>query len=340
MNMKNIFVYLLILLLTAYPASAVDLNRWVLNVTLHEDGLVEEVIQAEIMNSGSSPMDGFSIVVPASRVTMIYDFGHTSSFTGMVVEQQAISGKTKIIINFNSSVEPGKTWNGRIGFTAENWAVKKDSNYSIDIPVEAPHAIVSGKDTAISVPADAEIRSQVFLPKAVEVTSVRPPPFRILFQYDRMVPTWSTDKLHIGDTINIEGSFSDVLNKIVETDELSRSLSDRIEEAKARGRDVSEAEAHLANANDYNTNQALASFWKKESTEALQYAGKASEELDKAEKILTSAGETTLTQTPEPAVSKKTPGFETPALISMFVIIYAIFKYFPMMMRIREKSWP
>src|SRR3989304_7617891 len=183
MRLKKIIICVLTLLLVIYPASASEasLNRWVLNVTLHDDGLVDEVIQAEFENTGSLPLAGFSFVIPASKITVIRDFYHTSDSTGEV-EQQTIEGGLKVIINFNNPVEPGKKWNGRVGFTAENWVVKKDSNYSIDIPVSTPQVIISGKSTDVSVAADADIRSQVFLPESIEVISVTPKPFRILFQ--------------------------------------------------------------------------------------------------------------------------------------------------------------
>jgi len=89
MDAKKYLIYFLIILVTAYPASAGDviLDRWVSNVTIHDDGLVEETIQIEIDNQGSSALDGFSFVVTASSVNIIYDFGHTVSFTGQVIEQ-------------------------------------------------------------------------------------------------------------------------------------------------------------------------------------------------------------------------------------------------------------
>lgn len=328
MNAKRFLIYFLILLITAYPASAggVSLNRWVLNVTLHDDGLVDEATQIEIENTGSSPLDGFSFVVPASAVTMVYDFDHTSSFTGQTVEQQAVPGGVKIIINFNRSVETGKKWSGRVGFTAEKWAVKEGSDYSIDIPVRAPQAVVSGKNIEMSVPADADIRSQVFLPKAVEVTSITPKPFRILFQFNHMVPTWTSDKLHLGDTISIKGSFSDVLSKIVETDEKSREINARIKAAKNQGIDVSEAEAHLRNAEDYNTNQALQSYWKKDNTVALQYVGYANDELKLAESSLSVPGKTESPPEETAAEGKKTPGFGAAGMILVLLVSFAVKK--------------
>ncbi len=327
MNAKRFLIYFLILLITASPASAggVSLNRWVLNVTLYDDGLVDEATQIEIENTGSSPLDGFSFVVPASVVTMVYDFDHTSSFTGQTVEQQAVPGGVKIIINFNRSVEAGKKWNGRVGFTAEKWAVKEGSDYSIDIPVKVPQAVVSGKNIEMSVPADADVRSQVFLPKAVEVTSITPKPFRILFQFNRMVPTWTPDKLHAGDTISIKGSFSDVLSKIVETDERSREINARIKAAKNQGIDVSEAEAHLKNAEEYNTNQALQSYWKKDNTLSLQYVGYANDELKLAENSLSAPAKTEVPQE-ETAEGKKTSGFGVAGMILVLLISLAVKK--------------
>jgi len=309
---RKVFICLLIVLLIVSPASAagVSLNRWVLNVTLHDDGLVEELIQAEFDNSGSVPIDGFSFVIPASKIAVIRDFYHTSDSTGEV-EQQTVPGGLRVTVNFNKPVGAGTKWNGRIGFTAENWAVKTDSDYSIDIPFNSPEVISSGKSTEVSVPVDADIRSQVFLPKSVELISVEPPPFRKLFQYGRMVPTWSPEKLHIGDVIRVKGSYSDVLNKIVEADNRSRSLSARIIEAKQQGKDVSAAEGYVANANDYNNNQALAYFWEKKYPEAQEYAGYANDELNKAEDSLAAPAEST----PEPTEAPESPGFMIPALV-------------------------
>lgn len=312
MMLRKVFICFLIVLLAISPASAagVSLNKWVLNVTLHDDGLVDEVIQAEFENGGPSPLEGFSFVVPAAKVVINYDQFISIPATGQVVEQKTVPGGTKITVNFNSSVEAGKKWNGRFGVTAENWAVKQGKDYSINIPVEAPSAIVSKKETAMSLPAEPEIRSQVFLPKSVELMSVEPPPFRKLFQYGRMVPTWSPEKLHVGDVIIIKGSYSDVLNKIVEVDERSRSLSARVKVAKAQGKDVSAAEGYIANANDYNNNQALTYFWEKKYPAAQEYAGYANDELSKAENSLTASPE----RTPEPVETPKSPGFIAPVL--------------------------
>lgn len=95
--MKKFFIYLLALMLTVYPASAgeVTLNRWVLNVIIHDDGLVEEIIQTEIENAASSLLDGFSFVVPAMKITM----PNISSFSpnGQAVELQNVAGETKTL---------------------------------------------------------------------------------------------------------------------------------------------------------------------------------------------------------------------------------------------------
>ncbi len=325
MTKKKFLIYFLIMLVTAYPASAgdVSLNRWVLNVTLHDDGLVEEVIQAEIENAGSSPLDGFSFVVPVSKVTIGNDDIVSIPATGQEVKQQTVPGGVKIDVNFNAPVEAGKKWNGRISLKAENWAVKEGSNYSIDIPVKAPQAIVSGKNIEITIPSDADIRSQVFLPKSVEVISVTPKPFRILFQNDLMVPTWSPDKLHTGDTISIKSTYSSVLNKIVETDEKWRELKSRINSATAQGIDTGEAETHLKNAWDYNTNQALQAYWKKDYTVALEFNGYANDELKLAESSLSAPGKTE-TPAAETAKSNKTPAVGAAGLILILLISFVV----------------
>ncbi|MFA4935652.1 MAG: hypothetical protein WC568_07430 [Candidatus Methanoperedens sp.] len=327
MTANKIFIYFLILIITASPVSAgdVSLNKWVLNVTLQDDGLVEETIQAEIQNSGSLPLEGFSFVVPASKVTISNEDIASIPATGQEVTQQIVQDGVKISINFNTPLEAGKKWNGRISFKVENWAVKEGSNYSIDIPVKAPQAIVAGKNIEMSLPSDSEIRSQVFLPKSVEVTSVTPKPFRILFQYNHMVPTWSPDKLQIGDVIRIKGSFSSILEKIVETDEKSRELTSQIKKAKAQGIDVSEADAHLKNAENYNTNQALQSFWKKDNTVALEYVGYANDELKLAESSLAAPAKTE--SLPEKSEEKKqTPWLGAGGLILILLISFVIIR--------------
>ena len=304
--LKKILVYFLILLLTAYPASAgeVSLTRWVLNVTLDDNGLVEEVIQVEIQNAGSLPLDGITFIVPSSKVTMIYDFSHTFSSYGQTGQQQAVSGGTRVELNFNQSVKPGDKWSGRIGFTAENMAVKEGSDYSLDMLVNAPQAIVSGKNIVLSILPDADIRAQVFLPKSYELISVQPDPFKKLFQYGRMVPTWTPEKLHIGDTIRIKSSYSDVLAKIVDNDEKARKLKADIKNAKDAGKTVQDAENYLTSANE-NNEKAFASFGGKDYSVALQYAGYANDELTRAENSLTDS-----TAKATPKATEKTPGFE------------------------------
>ena len=327
MNTKKIFIYFLILLITAYPVSAgdVSLNRWVLNVTLHDDGLVEETIQAEIENSGSVPLGGFSFVVPASKVTISNEDIVSIPSTGQDVTQQIVQGGVKISVNFNTPVEAGKKWNGRISFKVENWAVKNGQNYSIGIPVKAPQVIIAGNNIDIAVPDEAEIRSQVFLPKSVEVISVlqtpQQKPYKKLLQNNLIVITWFTGNLHVGDVIKIEGSYSDSLNKIILTGERMNTISVRIAEAKKKGMDVLESEAHIKNASDY-LNQAEISFWKKENTVVLEYTGYANDELKLAENSLAAPAKTE-TNTGE---SKQTPLPGADGLILMLLVSFVIIR--------------
>lgn len=327
MMAKKELVYFLILLLTAYPASAGDvpLSRWALDATLDENGLVEVIIQSQLENPGPSALEGFSFIVPGSAeidtkkstgVTIDDDGG--MKFNLPDVKQQTVSGGTNIIVKFDTLVESGKKWNGRIGYTSENMAVKHNSGYSLTVPVNAPQAIVSGENVMTSVPADSDIRAQVFLPKSYEITSVQPEPFRKLFQYGRIVPTWTPEKLHIGDTIRINAVYSDVLSKIVDNDEMARKLEASIKDAKDNGKTVLEAETFLANGNE-NNNKAFASFGGKDYSVALQYAGYAKDDLAKAENSLT--GPTPKETSKE---AEKTPGFEAYvfgfALMVMFII--------------------
>lgn len=323
MTIKKILAFSLILMLTAPPVLAGDvtLNRWVLNVTLTDSGSVDEVIQTEIENGGSTPLDGFSFVVPASKVIITNDQIISIPATGQEVSQQTVPDGVKIIIKFNKPLEAGKKWNGRIDLKAENWAVKQGSDYSINIPIKAPQIIVAGKDTEISLPEDSEIRGQVFLPRGVTSTSVEvksssPKPYKKLLQFEQVVLTWF--QLNNGDVISIKGSFSDVLMKIVDNDAKYKELSAQVKTAKAQGLDVSEAQTHLNNAEDYNNNQALQSFWKNDSKVALEYAGYANDELKLAENSLSSPGKTALPQ--ETAQSQKSPGFEIAGLILVLLI--------------------
>lgn len=328
MTMNKIFVYLFILMLTAFPASAGDatLNRWVLNVTMNEDGIVDELIQVEIANTGSSSLDGFSFVIPASSVTVIYDFDHTFSSKGQVVEQANVRDGIKLIVNFDSPLNRGETWNGRIGFRAENFAKKSGNDYTIDIPFNNIQSIESGKSTDIKISPDVDLRGQVFLPKGVEVISATPKPFRTLFQNSHMVPTWTPMNLKITDTINLKGSFSDILKKIADLDERSKALSKRIKEANTNGLDVGEAEAHLKNAEEFNTNNqnsALIFFFKKDDKSALEFIGYAQNELDLAEKSFSSPGKTQIKPTETVVVTpEKSP---TPGIAYLILIIISSF---------------
>ncbi len=323
MKNKRILVFLFILMLLTFSASAgdVSLNRWVINVSFDNAGSVDQIIQAEIENGGSLPLDGFSIVIPASKITVLYDFDHTFSSKGQVVEQQTVAEGIRLKVIFNTSIAAGEKWNGRIGFIADNWAKRTGEEYSIDIPLEVPQVIISGKNTAASIPQDMDMRCQVFLPKGVEVTSVTPKPFRILLQFGKMVPTWSSQNLKTGDTINLKGTFSTVLNKIVETDDKIREVKKNINSVKSQGIDVSEADVHLKKAEDFNTNQATQSYWKQDYTVALEFNGYANDELNLAEKSISGKGNTP-TAPKETMDEKKTPGF---GAIPLVLIIISIF---------------
>ncbi|MDL5503028.1 MAG: zinc ribbon domain-containing protein, partial [Candidatus Methanoperedens sp.] len=250
------------------------------------------------------------------------------SSKGQVVEQQIVDNGIKLIVNFNISIQTGETWNGRIGFKAENFAKKVAQNYSIEIPIGTPQAIISGKTADIGISQDADIRGQVFLPKGIEVTSVTPRPFRILFQNSHMVPTWTPENLHINDIVIVKGELSETLKKIADIDERSKALSKQIKAAKTNGTDVTEAEAHLKNAEDYNTNQ-LQSYWEKDYTAALESNAHANYELNQAERSLslTSDG-TTLTSTsastPTSWQTQSTGGSETIFPLTGIIVIIVI----------------
>ncbi len=138
-----------------------------------------------------------------------------------------------------------------------------------------------------------------------------------------MVPTWSPDKLHTGDTISIKSTYSSVLNKIVETDEKWRELKSRINSATAQGIDTGEAETHLKNAGDYNTNQATQAYWKKDYTVALEFNGYANDELKLAESNLSAPGKTE-TPAAETAESNKTPAVGAAGLILILLISFVV----------------
>jgi hypothetical protein len=331
MTMNKIFVYLFIIMLTAFPASAGDatLNRWVLNVTLNEDGIVDELIQVEIGNGGSASIDGFSFVIPASSVTVIYDFDHTFSSKGQVVEQLKVQNGIKLIVNFDSPLNSGETWNGRIGFRAEDFAKKSGNDYTIEIPFNNIQSIVSGKNTDIKISPDVDLRGQIFLPKGVEVISATPKPFRILFQNSHMVPTWTPTNLKITDTINLKGSFSDILNKIADVDGRSKTLSKSIKEANTKGLDVEEAQMHLKNAEDFNTNNAnsaLSSFWTKDDKSALEFIGYAQNELDLAENSFSSSGKTQIKPTETVMVTPESPGIGAAYLILIVMSSFMVLR--------------
>lgn len=332
MMMSKIFVYIFIIMLTAFPASAGDatLDRWVINVTLNEAGIVDELIQVEIGNAGSSPIDGFSFLVPASQVTVIYDFDHTYSSKGQVVEQLKVQNGIKLTVNFNSSLDGGETWNGRIGFRAENFAKKSGNDYTIELPLNGPQVIASGKTADMKISPDVDLRGQVFLPKGIEVISATPKPFRILFQNSLMVPTWTSMNIHFTDVINLKGSFSDILKKIADVDERSKALSKRIKEANANGLNINEAQIHLKNAEDFNTNNAnsaLSSFWTKDEKSAIESVGYAERELDMADNSFSSSGNVQVKPTETVVVTpEKAPVPGAAYLILVIMISFVVLK--------------
>lgn len=332
MTVNKIFVCLFIAILTAFPVLASDatINRWVLDVTLNEDGNVDELIQTNIENIGYLPIDGFSFVVPATQVTVLYDFDHTFSSKGQVVEQTEVLNGIKLTVNFNSSLNSGETWGGRIGFKAENFAKRSGDNYAIDIPLNAPQAVLSGKSEDMQMSPDIDLRCQIFLPRGVEATSTTPKPFRILFQNSLVVPTWTSANIHFGDTINLKGTFSNILKKIADVNERSNTLSKRIKDANASGLDVRNAQIHLKNAENFNTNtlnSAWSHFLTNDNEAAFELAGNAENELNMTENSIPSSGETNIKPT-EMVIEtpKKSPGPGTPYLILVIMISFMVLR--------------
>ncbi len=118
--------------------------------------------------------------------------------------------------------------------------------------------------------------------------------------------------------------FSGVLNKIVDTDKKWRELKARINKTEGAGIDVSEATAHLKSAQDYNTNQALQSYWKNDYTSALEFNGYANNELRLVEDSLSSGNVKVTPVATETNGSKKTPGFEAPAVIFILLLSFIV----------------
>ncbi len=135
--MKKIIVYLLILLITVYPASAgeISLDRWVLNITLHEDGPVEVIIQAEFQNPGPSALEGFSFTVPGnvtidtdqSTGVTINDKGEMK-FNSPNIQQKDVSGGTDIIIRFD---KPGNNQGKKVKWADDYRSIKWESSETI-----------------------------------------------------------------------------------------------------------------------------------------------------------------------------------------------------------------
>ena len=193
---------------------------------------------------------------------------------------------------------------------------------------------LSREGIEFSIPADPEIRSQIFLPRAVNVTSVeinskQKKSYKKLMQFDKMVITWF--QLDIGDEISIKGSFSDVLKQIVETDEKSREIKDMIKKSRDLGQNVTQAEAHLKNAEEYNNNQALQSFWVNDFKVVQEYVGYANEELKLAQNSLSTPTETKVVPD-ETEENNTTPDFGVVSLI------FIIMSSFMILRKIRSKQ--
>jgi len=78
----------------------------------------------------------------------------------------------------------------------------------------------------VGVSPDAEIRGQVFLPKGIEVHR-NAQTFQNTFPEQHYGTHMDFQNLHANDIINLNGSFSETLNKIADIDERSRNLQNR-----------------------------------------------------------------------------------------------------------------
>jgi hypothetical protein len=120
------------------------------------------------------------------------------------------------------------------------------------------------------------------------------------------------------------------LKKIADVDERSKILSKSIKEAGTKGLDVGEAQAHLKNAEEFNTNNqnsALIFFFKKDEKSALESIGYAQNELDLAEKSFSSSGKTQIKPTETGMVTpEKSPGTGAGYLILIIISSFMVLR--------------
>ncbi|HID27631.1 MAG TPA: hypothetical protein EYP22_07435 [Methanosarcinales archaeon] len=282
--MKKYILLIILLMFFLFPASAVSV-RWSPYITIHDNGSVEGLIQVEIANI-ESPVEGFSIFVPSTEVTILSDFLHSASFTGLSIEKVLTSNGTNLIVHFNRSAD--KTWNGRIGYLAKNMVQKTGRNYIFITTLKSPKILTT---KGSEKPVSEEIKMQIFLPKSIMLDSATPTPWQVLYQFEHIVPTWIS--LSSGDTIQIRGSYSETLHKIVIASEEIKSLEEEIKHAEVEGHNLEIAKQYLQNADDYNNKLAVSEFLNGKISNADMYAQNALDAIAHAKNYLNASSSST-----------------------------------------------
>jgi hypothetical protein len=316
---KRVWLIMASFLLFAPLASAADVTveHWAYTIKVLDNGSADIIIQASI-TPNTKPMSGLSIEVPSSKVKLLYDFEHTASFTGFTEEQKSLGDATQITLNFNNSVEVGKSWNGRFGFLAEGVAEKTDDSCVLSYTIKKPRVHTPSGDATVELTEDA-LQVKTLLPESYDIEKVTPKPFRTIFQYEHVSSTWRSEDIHDGDTINIHAKYSETLQLIVSLDRQIAQAEERINAAEAEGVNVAVAREHLAKAEEYVTAQALGEYYKGDLQGAQEFIDAARQELSMAEQALETAQVTSTVQ--ETAVSEE----QTPAAGAVItVIVFAL----------------
>lgn len=302
-------------------AADVTIEQWATTLSLQENGSADIIIQAGI-TPNTAPMTALSIEVPSEDITLLYDFEHTTSFLGFTATKKVKDGGTEVTLHFNQSIEPGKTWNGRIGFLARGVAERTTSDYTLDYPLKPPVVTTTSGAATVRVEEDA-LRVQSMLPEGYDIVNITPRPFRNIFQDNHISSAWTSRDIKMGDTLHITAEYSELLAQIVEVNKQIAQMKTRVKAAGRQGVNVTAAEEHITLAEEYITAQALVEYYKGKVKEAEEFISAAQQELTLAEQALATTPEATSTAEAPVSEKKQTPSVGVITVMAVLALLGA-----------------
>lgn len=291
---KMVFTIVLTLAIASFPGasqSEVVTSRWNQSAVINDDGTVSMDLQAEIQNSAGFILDGFRIVVPASKVTPSSDFNTTDFGGTLTVETKPVAGGTELTVYFNRKPATGQTWNGRVHYEAEGWAKKEGEKLVLQVDLSPP-VVFNQSNSMTAKFADGSRGINIALPRAYEFSYKSVPSWKTAFQYSRIKAIWIDTGLAGNNSLKVEAVYSELLGRIVAMQDAIAMTERKAADMEKTGVDVSEARQLVIGA-------------KKNLTDATYWYERGSANRDKAEAALQSA-QSALSQA-EAALAKSTP---------------------------------